>query len=317
MEPENADTETPLTNAGEGFETKGRENAELGGEGLVKSEVENVEGEQFEGEHTEEEQLKGEHIEGEHTEGEERPEVIGEGEELAGEELEGEQVEAEEKKDEQKLEEQLEEEEYVEPPPPDPAAPFDFSDSSEAIKPKFELRPEQTAEVEQLWEVFQNYTPAYTDIHEYITEKELVYMLKALLLMTYTPEQLQELIAFCVRPPHPQGHINYDQFLKMVTLRQRDFPIEEELRAALKVLDPDNAGTIDREYFKEILAKQGHKMPPKNLENLVKEVDISNDGTIGIEDVIGTMCIDLNKEDLMMLRAAIFPEEQPVEDTEV
>ncbi|XP_034825590.1 uncharacterized protein [Maniola hyperantus] len=349
MEDENAvvsGTETPETGAGEGVEIKEDENAELEGGRFEKAEGEHVEGEQVEGEHIEGKHIEGEQIEGEHVEGEQiegeqiegehiegeyvggehvdelivgeekqEEKVIGEDEQIEGEELKGEQVEGEEKK-EQKNEEQLEEEEYIEPPPPDPAAPFNFTDSSEAIKPKFDLRPDQIAEVEQLWEIYQNYTPAYSDIDEYITEKELVYMLKSLLLMTFTPEQLQELIAFCVRPPHPEGHINYDQFLKMVKLRQRDFPIEEELRSALKVFDPGNTGLIDREYFRETLSKLGHKMAPKLVDSLVKEVDLSNDGTIGVEDVIGTMCIDLNKEDLMMLRAAVYSDEQPTENNE-
>ncbi|XP_047545883.1 chemotaxis regulatory protein ChePep-like [Vanessa atalanta] len=242
------------------------------------------------------------------------------GEEISIEEIEEEknveeQLDEQEKTDEQKppetTEEVDEEEEgYVEEPPPDPAAPLDFSESKEMLKPQFDLRPDQIAEVEQLWELYQNYTPAYTDLDGYITEKELVYMLKSLLLMTYTPEQLQELIAFCVKPSHPQGHINYDQFLKMVTLRQRDFPIEDELRSSLQVLDPGRTGSIDREYLKELLAKQGHKMPQKQLDNLIKEVDISNDGTIGIEDVVGTMCIDLNKDDLIMLMASLNPPEE-------
>ncbi|XP_050362664.1 uncharacterized protein LOC126781718 [Nymphalis io] len=233
-------------------------------------------------------------------------------EEIVEEKNEEEQLDDEEKTEEQKppeMTEQVEEEEegYVEEPPPDPAAPLDFSESKELLKPQFELRPDQIAEVEQLWELYQNYTPAYTDIDGYITEKELVYMLKSLLLMTYTPEQLQELIAFCVKPSHPQGHINYDQFLKMVTLRQRDFSVEDELRSSLQVFDPGRTGSIDREYLKEVLAKQGHKMPQKQLDNLIKEVDISNDGTIGIEDVVGTMCIDLNKDDLLMLMASLNP----------
>lgn len=231
--------------------------------------------------------------------------------EKPGDQLEGDQEELKAKEEQKPLEEELVQDEdvYVEEPPPDPAAPFDFSDSKEAMKEPFELRPEQLAEVEQLWELYQNYTPVYTDIDGYITEKELVYMLKSLFLMTFTPDQLQELIAFCVRPPHPEGHIIYEQFLKMVTIRQRDLTIEDELRSALQIFDPDKSGSMDREYIKEALAKQGNKMPQKQLDNLIKEVDMSNDGTIGIEDVIGTMCIDLNKEDLIMLRDAIFPPE--------
>jgi hypothetical protein len=221
---EKADTETPadIQESGDAQEkVEGEEtaitNEEVDGEGI----------EEAEGEHVEGEHLEGETEEGEHVEGDENERAIGEGEELLGEELEGEHVEGEElegeeKKDEKLDEEVVEEEEgFVEEPPPDPAAPYDFSDSKEALKEPFELRPYQLAEVEQLWELYQNYTPVYTDIDAYITEKELVYMLKALLIMTYTPEQMQELIEYCVRPPHPQGHITYEQFLKMVTMRQR------------------------------------------------------------------------------------------------
>lgn len=304
--------ETPTTTEGDAVDPEKAE----GEEGELKGEE--MEGEHIEGEHMEGEQTEGETVEGEHVEGEDKERVIGEGEELMGEEMEGEhvegeQVEGEEKKEEQQPveEEVVEEEAFVEEPPPDPTAPFNFTDSTEALKDPFELRPDQLAEVEQLWELYQNYTPVYTDIDNYITEKELIYMLKALILMTVTPEQLQELIAFCVRPPHPQGHITFDQFVKMVTIRQRDFPVEDELRSALQVLDPDRTGSMDREQLKELLSTKGHKMPQKALDNLIKEVDMSNDGTIGVEDVVGTMCIDLNPEDIQMLRAAIYPDENP------
>ncbi|CAK1578535.1 unnamed protein product [Parnassius mnemosyne] len=204
----------------------------------------------------------------------------------------------------------VEEEENVfeEEPPPDPSAPLNLRDSTEALKESFNLRPDQLAEVEQLWDLFQDYTPVYTDLDNFITEKELVYMLKSLLLMTYTSEQLEELIDFCVRPSHSEGHITYEQFLKMVTIRQRDLPIEEELRSALQAMDPDKTGVIDREFFKEVLSKQGNKMSPKLLDKLIKEVDISNDGTISIEDVVGTMSIDLNKDDILLLLASLQPE---------
>ncbi|CAH2062916.1 unnamed protein product, partial [Iphiclides podalirius] len=228
------------------------------------------------------------------------------------------EVEGKEVKDLKEDQEAVQEEEeaYVEEPPPDPAAPLNLKDSTEALKPSFELRPDQLSEVEQLWELFQDYNPAYTDLDNFITEKELVYMLKSLLLMTYTPEQLQELIDYCVRPPHPEGHINYEQFLKIVIIRQRDLPIEEELRSALQALDPAKSGVIDREFMKDVLSKQGNKLSPKHLDNLIKEVDISNDGTIGIEDVVGTMCIDLNKDDILMLRAALNPESQEKKEEE-
>lgn len=306
-------TETPETAVGDGDDSKPAESEagdqeKVGEEGIVDHEEIGGEGA---------EEVGGEQMEGEHVEGEDKEKVLGEGEELMGEGLEGEQVEGEQKEgenEEQKVaeEEKVEEEEqYVEEPPPDPTAPFDFTDSKEALKEPFSLRPDQVAEIEQLWELYQNYTPAYTDIDNYITEKELIYMLKALILMTVTPEQFYELIAYCVRPPHPEGHITFEQFQKMVTIRQRDFPIEDELRSALQVFDPDRTGEVDREYLKEVLLKQGHRMPQKQLDNLIKEVDMSNDGTIGIEDVVGTMCIDLNKEDLQMLLASLNPPEDP------
>lgn len=220
---------------------------------------------------------------------------------------------------ETKKEEELiveEEEGYVEPPPPDPAAPYDLSDSKEILKEPFSLRPDQLAEVEQLWAVYQDYTPAYTNLDNFITKTELIYMLQALMLTTHTPEQLDELIAFCVRPPHPKGHITFDQFLKMVTIRERSMVIEEELRAALQLLDPGKTGSMDREFFRELLLTSGNKMTPKQVQILIKEVDIANDGTIGVEDVVGTMGIDLNKEDIIMLRQAVYGRDAPAADEE-
>uniref|UniRef100_A0A2A4JI51 EF-hand domain-containing protein n=1 Tax=Heliothis virescens TaxID=7102 RepID=A0A2A4JI51_HELVI len=289
---------------GEAAGTEEVDGEHVEGEGLEGEHVEGefVEGEGVEGEQLEGEHVEGEQVEGEHVEGEEKEKVEGEEDEegMTGEQVEGEELYVPEEVVE-------EEQQYVEEPPPDPAEPYDFSDSKEALKAPFSLRPDQLAEVEQLWEIYQNYTPAYADLDGFITEKELVYMLKSLLLMTYTIEQLQELVAYCCRPPHAKGHIFYDQFLKMVTIRQRDFPIEEEIRAALQFYDPEKTGIIDREYLKEILSKHGNKMGSRHLDNLIKEVDMSNDGTIGIEDVVGTMCIDLNKEDLQLLRAAVYP----------
>ncbi|XP_011568327.3 uncharacterized protein LOC105397985 [Plutella xylostella] len=221
-----------------------------------------------------------------------------------------EEIDEETKLQEEKVEE--EQEVYVEVPI-DPAEPYNFSDSQEALKAPFELRLDQLVELEQLWESFQNCTPAYSDIDGYITEKELVFMLKALLIMTYTPEQLQELINFCVRPPDPEGRITFEQFVKMVTMRQRDFPVEEEVRAALKVMDTEDIGVIDREFMREVLHKQGNKMGPKMVDKLIKEVDIAGDGTINVEDVVGTMVIDLNRDDILLLRQTLFPDEAPTE----
>lgn len=228
------------------------------------------------------------------------------GEELMGEH---EEVQKEEKEPENKIEdeEMLGEEEAYEEEVIDPAAPYGLTDSKEALKAPFELEPDQLEEVKQLWDLYQDYTPAYTNLKDYVTEVEMVYMLKCLNLHTYTPEQMFELMEFCTRPPHPEHHVEYPHFLHMVTIRQRDMPIEEEIRLALQVLDKDNDGIIDREFFREVLGERGFKMNAKMLDAFVKEVDVSNDGTIGLEDVVGTVCIDLNRDDIIMLQKQINP----------
>ncbi|GBP03672.1 Calmodulin-like protein 1 [Eumeta japonica] len=276
------------------------------------------------------------HVEGEHNEpksiSEAESNVVFEGEQLEGEQMEGEQLEGEQLEGEQFMEEQevkekvkIEEEAVVEEDeiksetliPLDPAAPLNLTDSKELLREPFELRPDQVVEIEQLWEVFQDYTPAYTDIQGYITEAELVYMLKALLLMTYTTEQMRELTEFCVRPPNPHGHISYEQFLNIVTLRQRDYAIEEELKNALKVLDPNNTGKIDRDYFRYVVGELGEKMLPKILNKFLAEVDLNNDGELGFEDIYGTMCNDLGQDDIERLKKALItPVKEEVEEEE-
>lgn len=235
------------------------------------------------------------------------------GEEMMGEHPEGEPKEPEKKKVEE--EEMLGEEEgYVEEVI-DPAAPYGLTDSSEALKASFQLRPDQVEEIKELWDFYQDYTPAYTDLKDYVTEVELVYMLKCLNLQTFTPEQMFELMDFCTRPPHPERHLEYPHFLHMITIRQRDMPLEEELRLALEILDPDKDNIIDREFFRDIMGNHGFKMNAKMLDSFIKEVDVSNDGTIGLDDVVGTVAIDLNRDDIIMLQNQVNPP-PPVIDEE-
>ncbi|KAJ2950489.1 hypothetical protein O0L34_g8733 [Tuta absoluta] len=220
------------------------------------------------------------------------------------------EVEGEDEKkidEEELVEEGIEEEEEV-----DPNAPYNLSDESEAKKAPFSLDEEQMTEIQEIWDSFQAYTPAYTDIDQYVTPKELVYMLKALNLHTHTPEQMMELIEFCVRPPHPDNHVNFEQFLWIVTIRQRDMPIEEEVRLALITFDPGNTGIIDREYLREILRDHGKKM--KTVDLFIREVDMSNDGLLGLEDIVGTICIDLNRDDIEQLLLKIYPPGEGPED---
>lgn len=228
------------------------------------------------------------------------------GEEVRGEHQEGEQKEPEKKKEVEEEEMLGEEEGYVEEVI-DPAAPYYLTDSKEALKAPFELRPDQLEEVKELWDIYQDYTPAYAEFKDYVTDVELVYMLKCLNLHTHTPEQMYELMEFCTRPPHPEHHVQYPHFVHMVTIRQRDMPIEEELRLALEVLDPDKDNIIDREFFRDVMGNHGFKMNAKILDTFIKEVDVSNDGTIGLEDVVGTVAIDLNRDDIIMLQNQINP----------
>lgn len=230
-----------------------------------------------------------------------------------GEEMIGEHEEVQKEEKEPEVKKEIEEEEllgeeegFVEEVI-DPAAPFALTDSKEALKAPFELRPEQLEEVKELWQIYQDYTPAYAELKDYVTEVEMVYMLKCLNLQTFTPEQMFELMEFCTRPPHPEHHVEFPHFLHMITIRQRDMPIEEELRLALEVLDSDHDGIIDREFFREVMAEHGFKMNAKMLDTFIKEVDVSNDGTIGVEDVVGTVCIDLNRDDIIMLQNQINP----------
>ncbi|XP_049865518.1 uncharacterized protein LOC126366453 [Pectinophora gossypiella] len=229
-------------------------------------------------------------------------------------EMEGEfEDEGEEEGEGQEIfEEEIVEEGVEEEGPPDPAAPYNLTDSSEALKAPFALSPNQFAEVQELWQLYQDYTPAYTELDNYVTSVELVYMLKALNLMTYTPEQMQELIDFCVRPPNEEGHVFFDHFVHMVTIRQRDMPIEEDIRLALEVMDPEKTGLLDREYVREVLGNKGYKM--KTVDMFIKEVDMSNDGTLGIEDIVGTVCLDLNRDDIIMLYNNIYPPEEKTDN---
>ena len=75
------------------------------------------------------------------------------------------------------------------------------------------------------------------------------------------------------------GAIDYSEFL-MATMNEQQLLSKEKLKAAFKMFDKDNSGTISREEIKEALGNVGEEV----AEKIISEVDDNDDGEISFEE---------------------------------
>ena len=71
-------------------------------------------------------------------------------------------------------------------------------------------------------------------------------------------------------------------------LKDKDTPAD--MIAELKHLDKDKDDKIPVPEFKQYMANMGSKMPPEEIEELMKEVDTAGDGYIYLEDMAERLC---------------------------
>ncbi len=70
----------------------------------------------------------------------------------------------------------------------------------------------------------------------------------------------------------------------------KDKDTAEDMIAELKHLDRDKDERIPVPEFKQFMANMGSKMTNEEIEDLMKEVDVRNDGYIYIEEMAARLC---------------------------
>lgn len=81
------------------------------------------------------------------------------------------------------------------------------------------------------------------------------------------------------------------EFLKIITDYTRKDPLIDVVRDAFKVFSRDSNGFISVTELRHSLTNYGEKLTEKEIEDIIKEVDIYNDGMIDVEKFLDMMSL--------------------------
>ncbi|CAG8764332.1 16472_t:CDS:2, partial [Cetraspora pellucida] len=85
------------------------------------------------------------------------------------------------------------------------------------------------------------------------------------------------------------GKINFDEFLKMMTIKMSESDNDRALREAFKVYDKDGNGFITAAELKSAMESIGEKISYKEVEEMISHADLDGDGRINYEEFIRMM----------------------------
>jgi len=142
------------------------------------------------------------------------------------------------------------------------------------------LTEEQISEFKEVFTMFQK------DGDGTILGSDLGDAMRALYLHP-TESQLEEVLAD-VESSHG-GKVDFPEFIEILVKNMSDTDAEEELLEAFKVLDPEGFGYINSTELRNVLTSLGEKLTDEELDDMIKEGDINDDGRIDFEMLASIM----------------------------
>ena len=82
------------------------------------------------------------------------------------------------------------------------------------------------------------------------------------------------------------GTIDFKEFLCLMVKKMKGTDTEEELLEAFKVFDRDGNGYITSHELRYIMTNLGEGLTPEEVEEMVKEADLDNDGQIDYDEPV-------------------------------
>jgi len=80
------------------------------------------------------------------------------------------------------------------------------------------------------------------------------------------------------------GVIDFTEFLRFMDRKMNDIDIEEAIREAFKVFDDEGAGYVSNAKLRRVMKTYGNTMNDKEVDEMIKEADIDNNGKIRYEE---------------------------------
>ena len=142
------------------------------------------------------------------------------------------------------------------------------------------LTDEKIMEFKAAFELFDK------DRNGKITSKELGTVMRGLG-QNPTEEELKQIIREVDLDGN--GTIDFKEFLCLMVKKMKDTDTDEELLEAFKVFDRDGNGFITSHELRNIMNSLGEGLSPEEIEEMIKEADLDNDGQIDYEEFVKMM----------------------------
>ena len=142
------------------------------------------------------------------------------------------------------------------------------------------LTDEKIMEFKAAFELFDK------DRNGKITSKELGTVMRGLG-QNPTEEELKQMIREVDLDGN--GTIDFKEFLCLMVKKMKDTDTDEELLEAFKVFDRDGNGFITSHELRNIMNSLGENLSPEEIEEMIKEADLDNDGQIDYEEFVKMM----------------------------
>ena len=82
------------------------------------------------------------------------------------------------------------------------------------------------------------------------------------------------------------GTIDFKEFMCLMVKKMNDNDLDEELQYAFKVFDRDKNGYIIPHELRHAMTNLGENLTPEEVEEMIKETDLNNDGQIDYDEFI-------------------------------
>ncbi|OLL23723.1 Cell division control protein 31 [Neolecta irregularis DAH-3] len=148
---------------------------------------------------------------------------------------------------------------------------------------RHELAEEQRHEIKEAFELFDTNKDGAIDYHE------LKVAMRALGFEAKKPEVLKILHD---NDRTGRGIISYDDFARVMTERIAARNPLDEVRRAFALFDDDNTGTISIRNLRRVAKELGENLDEEELEAMIAEFDLDQDGEINEEEFIKIMTDD-------------------------
>ncbi|KAJ3030537.1 UNVERIFIED_CONTAM: hypothetical protein HDU68_008680 [Siphonaria sp. JEL0065] len=86
-----------------------------------------------------------------------------------------------------------------------------------------------------------------------------------------------------------KGSIDFPEFLTMMARKLKDGDNSTDIKAAFRVFDEKNTGSISAKELKHVLTSMGEKLTNEEVDQLIKDANADAQGRIQLDDFMRVM----------------------------